>query len=215
MSDQPVVVVRGEATREVPPELASFTVHVSARDKDRQTTLTRLTDRADKIRGVLDAYPDAIERRETSGVHIRPELKRGSERVTGYAGTVSTSVTVTDFEILGELLLRLAGEDQTSVNGPWWQLRPGSRAGADVRKDAVADALTRAREYAEAVGARVEGLVEIRDDGAVGGGFTPMMARAASLGSMGGEEPQLELDPELQTVNAGVVMTVRISAPTL
>jgi uncharacterized protein YggE len=211
MNDRPVVVVRGEATREVPPELASFTVHVSARDKDRQTTLTRLTARADKIRSVLDAYPDAIERRETSGVHIRPELKRGSERVSGYAGTVSTTVTVTDFEILGELLLRLAGEDQTSVDGPWWQLRPGSRAGADVRKDAVADALTRAREYAEAVGARVEGLAEIRDDGA---GFAPMMARAAFLSSMDGE-PQLEIDPQPQTVSAGVVVTVRISEPAL
>ena len=40
MVDGPVVAVRGEAIREVPPEIARFTVTVVARDKDRQATLT-------------------------------------------------------------------------------------------------------------------------------------------------------------------------------
>src|ERR1700704_184969 len=108
MVDQPMVVVRGEALREVPPELAIFSVSVAARDKDRQAVLARLTERAAQLRTVLDDYSDAIERRETSGVQVRPELKRGSEKVTAYTGTVSTTVTVTDFAVLGELFLRLA-----------------------------------------------------------------------------------------------------------
>ena len=101
MVDQPMVVVRGEAFREVPPELAVFSVTVSARDKDRQTTLTRLTERAAELRTALDDYPDAIERRETGGVQIYPELKRGGERVSAYTGSVTTTVTVTDFAVLG------------------------------------------------------------------------------------------------------------------
>ena len=120
-----MVVVRGEAFREVPPELAVFSVTVWARDKDRQTTLTRLTERAAELRSALDDYPDAIERRETSGVRVNPEIKRRSEQVTAYTGSVSTTVTVTDFSVLGELLLRLAGQGQTKIAGPWWQLRPG------------------------------------------------------------------------------------------
>lgn len=206
-----MVVTRGEAVREVPPELAVFSVTVSARDKDRDTTLHRLTERAAVLRAVLDEYPDAIERRETGTVQIHPELKRG-ERVSAYVGSVSTTVTVADFAVLGDLLLRLAGGDQTSVSGPWWQLRPGSRAGADVRREAVADALRRAAEYAQAVGAEVDRLVEILDEGA--GHAQPMMMRAAYGGAEADTAMHLEIDPQIQTVQAAVVVRVAITEPT-
>jgi uncharacterized protein YggE len=212
MVDQPMIVVRGEAVREIPPELAVFSVTVSARDKDRQTTLTRLTDRAAGLRSALDDYPDAVERRETGAVQIYPELKRG-ERVSAYVGNVTTTVTVTDFGALGELLLRLGNQDQTSVSGPWWQLRPGSRASADVRKAAITDALRRAKEYAEAVGAEVDRLIEIVDEGA--GQAQPMMMRASFGGAEAVSAPlQLEIDPQQQTVHASVIVRVGISEPT-
>ena len=210
MAEQPLVVVRGEAFKEVPPELAIFSVMVSARDKDRQTVLTRLTERAAELRTHLDAYPDAIERRETTAVQVNPDLKRGSDRITAYTASATTTVTVTDFAVLGELLLRLANLELASVNGPWWQLRPGSKAGAEVRKAAIADALDRAREYADAVGARIDRLVEIADEGAEG--HRPMM-RALAFDT-GSGRPELELDPQLQTVQASVVVRVTISEPT-
>lgn len=217
MVDQPMVVVRGEAVREVPPELAVLSVTVSARDPDRQTTLTRLTERAAELRSHLDDHADAIERRETGGVQIFPELKRGGERVSAYVGSVTTTVTVTDFSVLGELVLRLGNLDQTSLSGPWWQLRPGSRAGADVRREAIDDALQRAREYAGAVGARVDRLLEILDEG-TGGGGGPMMraAKGAAFELMSGDGPELELEvePQLQTVHAAVVVRVAITEPT-
>jgi uncharacterized protein len=213
MAEQPLVSVRGESIREVPPELAVFSVTVSARDKDRQNTLTRLTDRAAQLRTALDDYPDAIEHRETTGVQVHPELKRGGERILAYVGSVTTTVTVTDFSVLGELLLRLANEEQTAVSGPWWQLRPGSTAGAEVRKAAIDDALNRAREYADAVGARVDRLVEILDDD-TGRGPQPMM-RAVALSAGGPEmDLNLDIDPQHQTVQAAVIVRVAITEPT-
>ena len=213
MAEQAVVVVRGEALREIAPELAVFSVTVSARDKDRATVLTRLTERAAELRSALDDYPEAIERRETSGVQVHPELKRGSEKVTAYSASASTTVTVTDFGVLGELLLRLANQEQTSISGPWWQLRPGSRAGAEVRREAIQDALARAADYADAVGARVDRLIEIADEGAGGGGGR-MMRAVAFKGESALDELSLEVDPELQTVQASVVVRVAITEPT-
>jgi uncharacterized protein YggE len=213
MVDQPMVVVRGEAVREVAPELARFSVTVAARDKDRQAALARLAERAASVRALLDSYAQAIERRETGGVHLRPELRRTGERVAAYAGSVSTVVTVTDFTVLGDLLLRLADQDQTTVAGPWWELRPGSAAGAEVRQAAIAEALTRAGQYAAAVGARLDRLVEIADDGA-GGGAQPMMRTAYGL-AQAGDAPELELDPQPQVVRAGVQVRVAITEPRL
>lgn len=216
MVELPTVLVRGEAIREVPPELASFSVLVSARDRERQVTLTRLAERSAAIRAVLDSYPDAIERRETGGVHLRPELKRAGERVVAYTGSVSTTVTVTDFTVLGELLLHLADQEQTSVHGPWWALRPGSRAGAEVRQAAVADALDRAREYAAAVGARLERLIEITDEGTTRGVVQPMMRQASAMSKGPEVDPiELDLDPQMQTVQARVQIRLVMTEPVL
>lgn len=210
-----MVVVRGESVHEVPPEIARFAVTVAARDKDRQATLTRLAERAEAVRGLIDGYGAAIERRETGGLHVWPELKRSGERVSSYHGTVTTTVTVSDFTVLGELMLRLSGTDQASVAGPWWQLRPGSPVHREARRAAVQAALQRAREYAEAVGARVTALLEIAD---IGPEARPLMARAAyAMGAPAGEAaaPRLDLDPEVQTVQASVEARFAISEPTV
>jgi uncharacterized protein len=215
----PVVAVRGEAFREVDPEIASFAVTVTAHDRDRQEALRRLVSRVDAVRAVLDGYRDAIEKRETSGLFVHPQAKGSGERVVGYHGSVTTTVTVTDFTVLGELMLRLADEDQTSVGGPWWALRPGSTVHREARQAAIADALQRAREYAAALGARVVGLVELADAGLSSqtrepqlGGVRYMTAHAA--GAPGGS-PQLDLEPRRQQVHASVEARLLISEPTL
>ncbi|MCO8272316.1 SIMPL domain-containing protein [Actinoplanes sp. TRM 88003] len=213
MVDQPTIVVRGEAFREVPPEQAVLSVTLSARDRDRETVVSRLLERSTELHALLAEAGDAIERRETGGVRVFPELKRGSERVVAYTGNVATTVTVTDFEPLGQLLLRLAALEHAAVAGPWWQLRTGSRAGADVRREAIADALSRAREYAAAVGARIDQLVEIADDGTGGGGGPMMRAMAFDAGTP--ESASFEIDPQPQTVQASVTVRVTITPPEL
>ena len=208
---QPTIVVRGEAIREVPPELAVFSVTVSARGRDKDAVLAHLTERAAVLRAVLDGYGEAIERRESSAVQVFPEFRRAGDRPAAWTGNAGTTVTVTDFAVLGEMLPRLACLEQASIAGPWWQLRRGSAAGAEVRRAAITDALDRAREYAAAVGSRIDRLVEISDEIAGGGGFQPMMARGASVEAA----LEIQLDPQVQTVQASVIVRVTITDPDL
>jgi uncharacterized protein YggE len=109
----------------------------------------------------------------------------------------------------------VANQDQVSVSGPWWALRPDSPAYRQVRHMAIADALTRAHEYAEALGAAVVALVELSDTGTPGGGFQPML-RAAAVPEMaaGAEPPRLDLQPQPQRVTASVTGRFTMSAPT-
>ncbi|HEX6497503.1 MAG TPA: SIMPL domain-containing protein [Micromonosporaceae bacterium] len=217
MTDTPTVAVRGEATREVEPEIAQFSVTVAARDKDRSRTLSRLADRAQAVRAVIEGYGDAIERTETSGLRVYPEMKRSGEKVGAYQGSVTTTVTVSDFGVLGEVILRLADQDQTSVAGPWWSLRRQSPVYRQARRDAIDDALNRARDYADALGARVVRLVELADAGLSsapiplargGAGGMAFRSMAATEG-----EPRIELDPQRQTVHAEVEARFEISEP--
>lgn len=213
---QPTILVRGEAIREVPPELAVFNVSVTVRGKDKDAVLARLTESSAVLRAVLDGYGEAIERRETGGVQVYPDFKRAGERPVAYIGNIDTSVTVSDFEVLGEMLPRLAGLPEASIHGPWWQLRRGSKAGADVRKAAITDALDRAREYASAVGSRIDQLVEISDEVAGGGGgIVPIAARAMAYDAGRESAPVFQLDPQRQTIQATVLVRVTITEPDL
>ncbi|WP_433313835.1 SIMPL domain-containing protein [Micromonospora chersina] len=212
MADAPVVAVRGEAYREVAPELARFTVTATARDRDRETTLTRLAERTAAVRVLLDAAEPAVERRETGQLRVWPETKRSGERVVAYHGSVTTTVTVVDFTALGELMLRLADQEQVEVAGPWWSLRPDSPVHREARHAAIADALARAREYAEALGARVTALLELADTGLAAA--PPMMAKAG-FARAGEAAPELELDPQPQPVQAAVEARFTISEPVL
>ncbi|MFG1676549.1 SIMPL domain-containing protein [Micromonospora sp. NPDC049282] len=212
MADAPVVAVRGEAYREVAPELARFTVTAVARDRDRETTLTRLAERAAAVRALLDAAEPAVDRREAGQVNVWPVTKRAGDRVVAWQGSVSTTVTVTDFTSLGELMLRLADHEQVEVAGPVWSLRPDSPAHREARHAAIADALARAREYAEALGARVTALRELADTGLTAA--PPMLAKAAYARS-GESVPELELDPAPQPVQAAVEARFTISEPVL
>jgi uncharacterized protein YggE len=216
------VAVRGESVREVDPELAEFTVVVSARDRDRSTTLDRLRERAEALRQFLDRFGEAVEKRETGALHVYPESsgKRG-ERVSAYNGSVSTTVTVTDFAALGEMMLAVGGQDQTQVHGPRWSVRPDSPVFKEARRAAVADAISRAGEYAEALSAEVVELVELADPGLSGRAegiaqFSPQGYGGGILSAKSaGGYADLKLDPQRQRIQATVEARFTITAPVL
>lgn len=211
----PVVAVRGESTREVDPEIASFIVTVTARDRDRAATLSRLSARVEALRSTLDGYAAAIEKHETSRLSVHAETSRRGEKVQAYVGSAATMVTVTDLDLLGELMLRVADADQVTVAGPYWSLRPASPVYREARQAAITDALERAREYAAALGARVTGLVELTDPGMSGGRppSPPVPFAARAMAAPGGT-PELNLDPERQQVHAEIEGRFTISEPT-
>ncbi|MEH0935638.1 SIMPL domain-containing protein [Micromonospora psammae] len=211
MTDGPVVAVRGAAYREVPPELARFHVTVRARERDREATLTRLAERSAAVRVLLAEHQPPVDRRETGELWVRPETSRSNERVVGYRGSVTTTVTVTDFSTLAELMLRLADQEQVEVAGPQWSLRPDSPAHREARHAAIADALHRAREYAEALGARVTALLELADPNEEYG----FASAGGAAWRAKGEPAELELDPPPQTVHAVVRARFAISEPVL
>src|SRR5215475_10013983 len=93
MTDQPVVIVRGEAHNEVDPEIAEFAITVSARDKDRPETLRRLTERLDAVRRVLGEYSEAIEKQVSSRYIPKPREARRSPLTSAASTRTSRSRT--------------------------------------------------------------------------------------------------------------------------
>lgn len=206
---------------EVEPEVARLDVRTVARDADRKKTLRLLNDAAGEVDKVVQAFHDAIESVEATSMRVSPQLKtgRGSERVTGYVGAAQRVVTVTAFDRLGELVAQLARLDLAEVSGPWWSLRPTSPAHRQARLQAVEDARRRAGDYADALGARVESLVELADTGLLSENVAdlsraaPAARRAFTMAASAPEEFTFDLTPAKQIVNAAVEARFRISTP--
>jgi uncharacterized protein len=219
MPGEPVISVRGEAMMEVEPEIAVVFVTVMARDKDRRRALDLLAGRNRQVATLIKGYGDAVEQLESEPVSVYPAFKddKARERVTGYVARAGLHVTVSDFAVLGELVPRLADKEMVAVAGPSWRLRPDSRVYREARLAAARDATQRAREYAEAFGGRVTGLVEAADTGLLGRHRDPpraLMARAAlSGGRAEAEPPEFDFEPAKQTAHAEVEARFTMTAP--
>lgn len=219
--DQPRVAVRGEASLEFDPEIARVTVTVSARGTGRREALESLTRRNSEVLELLKGYGEAVEKLATGTFSVSPELteKGRRERVRTYHGRVQITATVGDFTALGEMSTRLADMELTRVDGPWWALRVDSPAHREARQQAVREAVTRAREYAGALGAELVALVELADLGAENSAPSPAppAARAAAFGGApaAGAAPALDLEPQRQRVQAQVNARFLMSRPTL
>ncbi|MWA03953.1 DUF541 domain-containing protein [Actinomadura sp. LD22] len=221
MSDAPLISVRGEAVLEAEPEIARLSVHVQSQEPDRRRALDRLTERNRAALDLIGSYGDAVERTETGGLVITPLVKyrRREGDIRAYQGTVLIKVTVADFTVLGELVTRLGDLERTRVDGPDWDLRRDSDVYRRAAEQAAQEAVARARRYAEALGARLTGLVELSDEGlgrdesmgqpvALAGAFSPAPGGA-------GEPEPIDLEPETQVVRAAVEARFTATAPDL
>ncbi|CCH86806.1 protein of unknown function [Modestobacter italicus] len=204
MTESPRVVVRGEAVAEVLPDAADLVVTIEVRDRRRDRALATLAGRQQELTALLDAHPEGLGSVATDAVSVFDEAPDGARG--GSVVTATTRVQVDDVAAAGRLAVAVAGLADTSLHGPHWRVSRGHPVHDQVRADAVADALARARGYAAALGAGLTGLVELRDAGTGGGG---RLAKA----SLAMPAPQLELQPGPVEVHGSVEMTFTMSPP--
>jgi uncharacterized protein len=221
MNGQPVISVRGQASLEVEPEIAIVTVTIQARDRDRRTVLDRLASRNQQVTDLIKSHGEAVEKLESGPATVHPDIrdKKANERIARYLGRASVRITVRDFTVLGELVTSLSDGDLVAVAGPWWALRPDSPVFREARLAAAQDAMVRAREYAEAFGGGVAGLIEAADPGllTVPGEHESRfrltaVGRAAAL-SAGPPQAELDFEPARQTVTAQIEARFAMTVP--
>lgn len=192
------VTVRGEAAADVPPDRVRLQVAVQAEAATAAEALTGLTARAAELDRLLAAAGELVRLRRPSTVTVQPTWSPAGV-VTGQTARQVTLVEAAPGDELGGLLSRLTEVPGATLEGTGWVVDPDNPAHGRVRAAAVADARSRAGDYAAAAGMRL-GAVEWIAEPGVERPPDPHFAAAKRAGAMaleaaGGADLALRSEP--------------------
>lgn len=214
MSTGPVVSVRGSGVIEAAPEVAVLIVTLTVGVHVRDQAQAQLVSRSTELATALSPHAGALESTVSSPLRVYPVFD-DTRRVRHYRGTQTTTLTVADFNALSDVVLAAWTIENAVVHGPSWQLRPSSDAYRRARVAAVEDAVNKARSYADALGVKLSGMVDLADAedptaSAVVSRLTP-----AELRDLGEHPASMDFDPIPQVVTQVVEARFALEAPDL
>lgn len=175
------VTATGHVTAE--PDLAHLTTGVTAEAGTARAALSR---NSEIMKKVIDGLKESgIDPKDiqTSNFRVEPRYTRPREgqpaEIDGYSVSNQVHITIRDLTKTGELLDKLATLGANQMQGLSFEVSKAETLKDEARKDAVANALRRAKLYAEAAGAQVGEVVAIAEDTNFAGPPRPYtMARA-------------------------------------
>jgi uncharacterized protein len=221
----PLLSVRGEARRTVPPDYVVLDAGIELSRESREaavraaaSSLDRLTAELATLGGVpLDAE---TERRPLtwSARSATTHVERFHNEVTGrfeptgqVTAAVAVTITVRAFDLLAALGAVLAAASALDVHAVSWHVDWDNPGWPRVRADAIQAAIRKGRDYAAALGGSLQGVEHIADAGLLGGGDGAQHfraaghVRAAGFASQQGAEPDSpSLDPVPQELTATI-----------
>lgn len=225
LPEEPYISTSATATREVPPDHAIIDLNF----RTMEATVEAARDATDAAQRALiealEPYQQALGDWRLESLRFgehweyqRPEMQR---RRAGFFGEFSVALKITDFETLPRLHYALAGLEWQSLGNPRFEVAEPEAAEAAVRGEAMEQATERARELAEAGGARLgrlwgvinEPMHDLAGDGAFGSNPAgPWMQRAGSAMNEGAFALPMEPRPVRFEARVGVVYTLETDA---
>ncbi len=165
-SDNTMVVV-GEGTVVVSPDVAVLQVGLESRADSAGDALAKVTERAEAVlaaardRGVADA---ALQ---TQNLSLHPQMDEPGRRVLGYVASYSLTVRIHDVAAASGMVdaISQAAGDALRLGGFRLSTSSTDTARADAGARAVEDARRMAQRLAEAAGVRVGRVLSITEAG--------------------------------------------------
>jgi len=203
----PKLTVTGEGEAVAVPDMATVSLGVSAQNPDPGVAMNEASEVAGAILARLDAMGIAARDRQTSDVGLQPIWNaHDSDRpreITGYEASNRLTVRVRDLDQLGAVLGAVTEDGANRLSGLSFGLQDPDPVSEAARRDAVADAMERAKVLAEAAGVTLGPVLSISESG---GGYAPspmpmMEARVAAAPIATGES----------TINARVTMVFELA----
>lgn len=203
------ISVRGRNSRRHRPERAIVRLTVQHDGPERQHTLDAALSTAAALRTQLenlrDSKPSPLNHWSSEQMHVwgdRPWNQDGKQLPLVYHATLGFFTEWNDFAAMSEWVVAALGTEGVTLNHVEWKLTEATTREIEeqVRRDAVADALSKARTYAKALGLNTVVPHELADvgllqhDSVSHRGVARMALLESAADTMGG--PGLSFEPE-------------------
>ena len=215
----PLLSVRGEARRMVPPDCAVVTAGIECQRGSKAEAVRAAAAELDSLTADLAAQGgvalDAGTGRRpltwsaqsaTTQAERAYDERTGRHQLTGrVTAAVAVVITARAFGLLGALGAVLAAHEAVSVHHVDWQVDWDNPAWPDVRAAAIQAAIRTARDYATALGGSLQSVEHIADAGLLGGEspeYRLVGAKMSRTLAAGGELDAPSLDPVPQELMA-------------
>jgi uncharacterized protein len=200
------ITVTGTGTVTGVPNQLILSIGVQVKAASVSTALSDANQAVSRVTGALRDHGVAAADIQTADLYISPNLRGTAQTPDGY--TVSESVTATLRQVSaagGQIDAAVrAGGNAVTVNGISLNLTDTSSLLASARKAAVANARTKASQYAAALGQPLGPVVSITD-AADSGPFFPA-ARAAA----GAADSSVPISPGTQQLSVSVTVVYAV-----
>jgi uncharacterized protein len=199
------ITVSATGTAEAEPDRARITSGVSTEAETARDALTKNSETMSKIIDQLKAKGIDAKDIQTASFNVEPVLDYSKEgappKVRGYRVSNQVIVLVRKLEQLGEVLDNVVSAGANQIQGLGFEVSKEDTLKDDARKEAVANALRRAKLLAGAAGAEVGNVLQISEETTSNGPvmFARGLAKAAA--------PSVPIEAGTSTLEARVTVT--------
>jgi uncharacterized protein YggE len=213
---EPTLAVTGQGEASAKPDLAVVRVGAAVQASAASDAQAKVNQVVQATLASLKGLGIDAQRISTSGVELSPlystpEPRRPGDvppppQVTGYQASNVVRVEVTDIQRVGEVIDAAVKAGANRIDGVSFELKDQGEARAKALRDAVADARIKANVMAEAMGLRLESVLEVNEEGVQP--FFPQARMRAAVGFA--MESGTPIEPGQVRINASVTVRYRI-----
>jgi len=181
-ADDPIatMVMQGDATVSAAPDQATLTTGVVTQAETARKALDANTAAMTALVGVLKSAGIADRDIQTSGFSVQPRYVKSDRRdengyskppaIAGYQVSNNVDILVRDLDKLGGVLDQVVSAGSNTIGGVTFSVADPGPLRDQARKKAIADAMAKARLYADAAGQCLVRVLSIAENG----GYAPV-----------------------------------------
>lgn len=173
--NDPLLSVRGESSRFVDPDLAELNAAIEVTRDTQRDAVEATSDSVESVRRDLQRLGGVVREASslrhpltwsTRRVTTSPEWDHATQSPSGrIVGSASMSIYVRDFALLGAIERLATDVPGFQLNQVVWEVDPENATWREVRLAAIAEALRKGRDYAEALGSQLHAVEHVADLG--------------------------------------------------
>lgn len=208
------MTVSGEARVTATPDLSSVSLGAEGRGQTAVEAMDATTQALDGIIARLTEMGIEEKDIQTRDLSVNEETRWNRERdeqiFVGYLARNMVEVRVRDMDLLSDVLGQVLGEGANRLGGISFEMQDDAPLRAEARREAVTDAMEKARLFAEAAGVEVGRVLSI-DDTAEPLVEGPRMRMAEPMMMEDGQAKAVPVAVGEVTVRAEVTMVFEIA----